>query len=273
MLIDWFTVVAQALNFLVLVWLMKRFLYKPILHAIDEREKLVAAELADAAAKEAEAKKERDLFQRKNEEFDQKRGALLSQATEQARAERERLFDQARKAAEAFSAKRQEALLNEEHSLKEDISRRTREEVFGIARKVLADLAGASLEERMVEVFVRRLHALGPEEIGRLAKALEAKNGPLTVRTTSELTPTQCAEAEGAIKEMLGQENQVRFETAPGLISGIELSADGEKVGWSVAEYLTSMEQGVAELVKDKGGSAARAEPVAQEPEPEPVSH
>ena len=42
MLIDWFTVGAQALNFLILVWLMKRFLYKPILHAIDAREKRIA---------------------------------------------------------------------------------------------------------------------------------------------------------------------------------------------------------------------------------------
>jgi F-type H+-transporting ATPase subunit b len=57
MLIDWFTVGAQALNFLILVWLMKRFLYKPILHAIDEREKRIAAELADADAKKAEAKR------------------------------------------------------------------------------------------------------------------------------------------------------------------------------------------------------------------------
>ena len=50
MLIDWFTVGAQALNFLILVWLMKRFLYKPILDAIDAREDRVAAELADADA-------------------------------------------------------------------------------------------------------------------------------------------------------------------------------------------------------------------------------
>ena len=42
MLIDWFTVAAQALNFLILVWLMKRFLYKPILHAIDAREERIA---------------------------------------------------------------------------------------------------------------------------------------------------------------------------------------------------------------------------------------
>ena len=82
MLIDWFTVGAQALNFLILVWLMKRYLYKPIRHAIDEREKRIAAELANADAKKAEAQKEHDEFQHKNAEFDQQRAALLSKATE-----------------------------------------------------------------------------------------------------------------------------------------------------------------------------------------------
>src|SRR5665648_272520 len=93
MLIDWFTVFAQALNFLILVWLMKRFLYKPILHAIDAREKRISAELADADAKKADAKKESDEFKRKNEEFDRERTALFSKATDEAQAERERLFD------------------------------------------------------------------------------------------------------------------------------------------------------------------------------------
>ena len=62
MLIDWFTVGAQVLNFLILVWLLKRFLYKPILDAIDAREERIAAELADADAKKAEAQKERDAL-------------------------------------------------------------------------------------------------------------------------------------------------------------------------------------------------------------------
>ena len=56
MLIDWFTVGAQALNFLVLVWVLKHFLYKPILDAIAAREKGIAAKLADADAKTKEAK-------------------------------------------------------------------------------------------------------------------------------------------------------------------------------------------------------------------------
>jgi F-type H+-transporting ATPase subunit b len=67
MLIDWFTVGAQTLNFLILVWLMKRFLYKPIRHAIDEREKRIAAELANADKKKAEAQKQSDAFRHKTE--------------------------------------------------------------------------------------------------------------------------------------------------------------------------------------------------------------
>jgi F-type H+-transporting ATPase subunit b len=143
MLIDWFTIGAQAVNFLILVWLMKRFLYKPVLAAIDTREKRIAAELADAAAKKADAKKDRDDFQHKNEEFDQQRAALLTKATDDANTERERLLDAARKAADALSAKRQETLLNDAHNLNLAIRRRTGQEVFAIARKALKDLGCA----------------------------------------------------------------------------------------------------------------------------------
>ncbi|MGB5096847.1 MAG: hypothetical protein WBN82_02930, partial [Porticoccaceae bacterium] len=101
MLIDWFTVGAQVVNFLILVWLLKRFLYRPILDAIDAREKRIASELADAAAGMAEAVATRDDFDRKSEAFEQQRATLLKQATDAAKAERHRLMDEARQAAEA----------------------------------------------------------------------------------------------------------------------------------------------------------------------------
>ncbi|MDB4572305.1 hypothetical protein N9Z92_00195, partial [Akkermansiaceae bacterium] len=100
MLIDWFTVGAQVLNFIILVWLMKRFLYQPILHAIDAREKRIADELADADARKSEASKERDEFGRKNEEFDQQRSALMNEVRSEATGERQRLLDEARREAD-----------------------------------------------------------------------------------------------------------------------------------------------------------------------------
>jgi F-type H+-transporting ATPase subunit b len=248
--IDWFTVVAQAINFLILVWLLKRFLYKPILHAIDEREKGIAAQLAEAEAKKAEAQRERDDFQHKNEAFDQQRAALMKNAEDEAKAELQRLLDGARKDADALRAKRQDALREEQSNLGQEIARRTQKEVFAVARKALADLAATSLEERMVDVFVHRLSALTGAAKEELAAALKASTQPARVRTAFDLPPAQRKVIESAINEAFGAEAHVKFETAPELVSGIELSTGGQKVAWSIADYLATLEKSVSELLQ-----------------------
>jgi F-type H+-transporting ATPase subunit b len=264
MLIDWFTVGAQALNFLILVWLMKRFLYKPVLDAIDEREKRIAAELANADAKKAEAQKEHDEFQHKNEEFDQQRAALWSKATDEAQAERQRLLEEARKAAADLSAKRQETLRNEERNLRQAISRRTQQEVFAIARKALTDLATVSLEERLGEVFTRRLREMDGKAKDALGEALKAASDPGVVRSAFELPADQRAAIQNALNETFSAEVRIRFETAPDLVGGIELTTNGQKVAWSIAGYLASMEKSVGDLLKEKDAQEAKPE----EPKP-----
>ena len=265
MLIDWFTVGAQALNFIILVWLLKRFLYKPILNAVDAREKRIAAELADADAKKAEAQKERDEYQHKNEEFDQQRAALLSKATDEAKAARQRLLDDARKAADALSAKRQEALRSDAQNLNQAIRRRTQQEVFAIARKALTDLATASLEERMSEVFTGRVRTMDGKAKEGIAEALKTASEPAVVRSAFALPAAQRAAIQKAVNETFSAEVPVRFATAPDLVSGIELATNGQKIAWSIADYLTSLEKGVGELLEEKDKPEAKAEP---KPEP-----
>jgi len=268
MLLDWFTIGAQALNFLILVWLMKRFLYKPILNAIDAREKLIAKELTDADAKKAEAQKERDEFQKKNEEFNQQRAAMLTKATDEAKAERLRLLEEAHKDADALRAKRQESLVNDARNLNQAISRLTQKEVFAIARKALTDLATTSLEERMGEVFDRRLRELNGHAKNVLGEALKKNSEPALIRSTFEMPVAQRAAIQNALNETFSAEIHIRFETSPDLVSGIELSANGQKVGWSIADYLASLEKGVGELLKEKDKPEPKSE-VKVEPKPE----
>ena len=260
MLIDWFTVGAQALNFIILVWLLKRFLYKPILNAVDAREKRIAAELADADAKKAEAQKERDEFQHKNEAFDQQRAALLSKATDEATAERVRLLGEARKAADALSAKRREALRSDANNLNQAIRRRTQQEVFAIARKALTDLATASLEERMGEVFMRRLRAMDGKAKEALAEALKTASEPALVRSAFDLPAAQRTAIQNVLNETFSTGVHLKFLTAPDLVSGIELTTNGQKVAWSITDYLASLEKGVSELLNEKDKSEANAE-------------
>jgi F-type H+-transporting ATPase subunit b len=252
MLIDWFTVGAQVLNFLILVWLLKRFLYKPILNAIDARENLVARELSDADAKKAEAQKERDEFQKKNEEFDQQRAALLTKATDEVKVERQRMLEEARKVADAFSAKRQEALQSDAQNLNQAISRLAQQEVFSITRKALSDLATVSLEERMGEVFDRRLREMDGNAKIILGEALKNNSEPALVRSTFDLPAEQRAAIQNALNETFSADIHLRFEISPDLVSGIELTTNGQKIGWSISDYLAGLEKGVGELLKEK---------------------
>lgn len=252
MLIDWFTVGAQALNFVILIWLMKRFLYKPVLRAIDAREKRIAAELAAADEKKAEALKERDAFRQKNEEFDRKRDELWNRTTEEAKDERRRLAEEARTAADAMSAKWKDMLRDDVHNLNHAVRVRTQQEVFAIARKALSDLASTSLEERLGDVFIRRLREMDGRDKAGLAKALETASGPAVVRSAFDLPAEQREAIQQALNETVPAEIRVRFETAPDVVGGIELTVNGQKVAWSIAEYLALLERRVGELLEEK---------------------
>jgi len=252
MIIDWFTLIAQALNFLILLWLLKHFLYQPILDAIDSREKRIASTLAEAEAKKAEAFAEKKDFQRKNEQLDQQRSTLMSKAAEEAKTEGQRLLNEARLAVEAYRAKRLETLAREQQSLNDEILRRTREEVFAIARKALTDLADTSLEKRMSKVLQRRLRELSDEQKDSLDKAFKLSLAPVVMRSAFLLPPEQQKELQQALNDTFSSKMNIRFETAPEMVSGIEIIANGHKIAWSIVEYLNSLEKSMSELLQEK---------------------
>lgn len=252
MLIDWFTVCAQAVNFLILVWLLKRFLYKPVLTAIATREKLIADQLQDAAAKKIEAQRERDDFQHKNEEFDRQRLAMFGQAVESVKLERQKMLDAARRDTEALRIKLQASVKNERETLNRKIVSRVQEEVFAISRKALADLSSTNLETSLGEVFVRHLRALDGLMKENFVNALKTSAEAACVRSTFDLTPDQKSAIQNILNEMSSAAIQVRFEVAANLICGIELVANGQKIAWSITDYLGSLEKKVGEMLDAK---------------------
>lgn len=231
------------LNFLILVGLLRHFLYKPILKAIDEREKKIAAQLADAEAKKTEANKEQEEFKQKNEAFDKEKKALTDKAVAEAQEERKKLLEQARADAAALSAKMETVLKENEETLNHEIAQKTRNEVFAITRKALTDLASVSLEGQSVEAFVKRLNELSEEEKQKFVEAFQSNSNAVIVRSAFDLPEKQQSEIKDAVNKILKTTPPFQFKTNPELISGIELTSNGYKLAWSVSEYLTSLEK------------------------------
>jgi len=258
MLIDWFTVGAQVVNFLVLVWLMKRFLYKPILNAIDAREERIAKELADGERMQSEAAQERGEFERRKKALEDTREGFLETARNEARDERQKLLGQARAEVEAERARQGEALKRDRDCLLDEIARRTREETYAIARKTLADLAGTSLDERASLVFAERLRSLdGPSRSDLIA---DATSGPLRVRSAFDLSEESRAAVRSALEEVLEASAEVHFETNSDLIGGVEILTGNRKISWSIEEYLAQMQKSMDELFSASKGAAPAGE-------------
>jgi F-type H+-transporting ATPase subunit b len=247
MKIDWFTVIAQIINFFILVWLLRRFLYKPVLKAIDERENKIASALKDAKAKETEAKKEQDDFMKKNEMFDQQKKKLMDNVVVQTNEERERLLEEARNEAAVLRSKLEKSLNAMQENLGHEIVQKTQQEVFAVARKTLKDLSSMSLEEQTVKIFIGRLKDSKNDERTKLIEAFKSGSNSIIVQTAFDLPSEQQAEIKNAVNEILGTKTQFQFKTAPKLIGGIELTSNGYKLAWSISEYLSSIQKSISE--------------------------
>ncbi len=249
MLIDWFTVGAQALNFLILVWLMRRFLYKPVLDAIDAREKRIAGQIEDATAKQAQAEADRVAFQGKSDAFDKERAALMAKAATDAQNESKQLMDEARQSADALSAKHQAALAAATQRVNQALAERAAQEVFAISKKALADLASTDLEAHIVEVFLSRLRALSGAAKAVLGEAFKSKPNTAAVRSAFVLSPTQRESIQTAFTEVFQTAVPLQFDSAPDTVCGVEFSVGGQKVAWSVSHYMSSLEDEVSKLL------------------------
>lgn len=249
MLIDWFTVIAQVVNFLVLVYLLKRFLYKPIIRAMDEREKRIASRLAEAEKREDQARQERERHQAINRELESRRGVLLSQMKEAVETQRKEMVGEARHQVDAVRANWLQALEREKEAFLQDLRRRTGRHTYAVARRALKDLANVDLEHHMIGVFVERLKNLDQEEKEALRSSIDDKTPSVKVTSAFEISEDRFQEIAQVLQGYVSQPIDLQLSTSSDLISGIELKAQGHKIAWSLREYLEGLETAFSEAL------------------------
>lgn len=250
--IDSFTFVAEILNFALLVYLLKRFLYGPVVQAMDERQASIAATERAAVEARSAASLEAEALRLERGTLEARRDEMLAAARQEADERRKALLDEARAEAEAERARWNDVLRDERVGLMRELRERAAAFALAATRKVLEDLAGEDLDVHIARHVARRFAGLGPEARGEIGAALGA--GPVVVRSASPL-PEEAREAVArALSELLAQGAQLRFEVSPALTAGIEIGGAGAKVAWSVADYLRDVEEAIGPTLAAEGG-------------------
>lgn len=245
MLIDWFTVIAQIVNFLILVWLLKIFLYKPILKAVADRQNEINKQLEEAKSQKIEAEAERETLQKKNKEFDQQKEEKIKRTNEEIEQFRDHLKSEAHLETEKQKEKWYMSLKNEKDAVFSDLSHRVQKEIFSILRKSISDLADEDLEARMIDSFLQRLKNQTKKEGFSAISSLQIKTATgISADLQEKIIKTIKKEFEKAI--------EIKFVVSPDLIAGIELLSNGQKISWNIADYLSSLESQVNQVVVKK---------------------
>lgn len=241
MQIDVFTLVAQIVNFLILVLLLRRFLYRPIIKTMDKREKKIASDLEEARKKEEEAQEEARRCAAERQSLEDRRGELLSQAQEEADTWKRDLIAKARREVEESKARWNQAIEREKETFLKNLQKRASEEIYAIARKVLADLADVEVEKSIIKAFLRRMRQLDETESKEIAEAARAARRGIMVYSSFEIDNDTRRRIDEVIREKIAKEVALGFRVAPDLICGIELRAGGRKAAWSLAHYFETL--------------------------------
>jgi F-type H+-transporting ATPase subunit b len=243
MLIDWFTVVAQIVNFLVLVALLKHFLWGRLVKAIDDREKRIATRLTEAEEKSKEAERLAEQMRAEAAEQEHRRAELMAQAQREAEDQKNQILQQARDQARSLEAKWHEELEREQTVFLDELRQRAAAEILSVIRRALADLACADIQHCALEVFLEKLHSIDAAALHELA------SGELVVVSANELPEEPRRKIQAVLEQRLGAPARLQFARAPGMAWGIELRSNGRRIGWTPDGYVESLENNLRQAL------------------------
>lgn len=242
--LSWSTFLLEIVNFLVLIWILKRFLYKPVLNVIARRRSDIENQIAEARNLHDEADTLKREYENRLADWDrerqQTRNALALEVDEerarQKAALQTTLAQEREKAQAAESRRRAEAVREAEY--------RALQQGAQFAGRLLSQAAGPELEARFAEILLDDLSSLPDERI----TALKTQWGqaPEAIRVTSAfpIQPDLKQRLEHALKNVTGLDLPVAYEQDSGLVAGLRVTIGA----WALHANLRDELKGFAEF-------------------------
>lgn len=239
MAVDPLIVLGQIFNFLLLVWLLHRFLYRPIVHVIVERERAIRARIEQAEALRAQAESEIAAYRQKRAELESTRERFLKEAKAEADRTLKELLAKAAAEGEAARKRYADQLAAEARALESSIQQALTERVYRTSATVLKELAGRSVADGIIDMFERNLaaaqHAGTPVQL----------NPPVVVRLSFTPNEEQLRRLQLLLQHANPtlNEDDIQFFHDESLLLGIEVESAGTITTWNARDYIKALQE------------------------------
>jgi F-type H+-transporting ATPase subunit b len=238
MQIDWWTLALQAVNFLVLVWLLWRFLYRPVSEVIAKRKQRAEQAMAAAAEKESDAEAARQRYEKARADLAEERQDALKKIHGEWDAERRKLLEEAKSEAADMMEAARESLAKEREATLKEVRERIADLAVELAAELLRKVGSQASSGAYLARIERQLEDMPELELARLRDDLAADDAVLTVATATPLAAEERAAWAERLGARLGQDQQVDFAADPQILGGAELRFPHAVLKFTLADQL-----------------------------------
>jgi F-type H+-transporting ATPase subunit b len=219
MTLDWWGLGLQAINVLILVWLLSRVFWRPVAGAIKRRQEAALAMLDEGKAAQAKADAALAKIEKTRAGFAAERDAILADANAKAEAASKVALREARTKADAMIAAAHKTIDRDKHTARKENAARATELSVEIATRLLGHFNTPEVQAAFLTQLVAAIAAMSEAD----RAAILASEGDAEIVTATEPTDDEKAKIEQAVADALGNATRFRLVTDPDLIAGLEL--------------------------------------------------
>jgi F-type H+-transporting ATPase subunit b len=238
MAIDWTTFILEIINFLVLVWILQHFLYRPVLETLARRRAGIERTLAEARDTETRARALQTQFENRLADWEQEKAALHARFEQEMTVERSR---QMQVLADALAQERERRAAQDTHrreTLRLELESQALAQARRFATTLLARLASPELEARLIEAGMEDFAALPADSLNGLATAARPPDARLLVTSAFPLTEAQRQRIGATLTARLGTSPNLNFRIDAQLGAGLRLALGPWQINFSLADEL-----------------------------------
>lgn len=218
--INWSTFVLEIINFLVLVWILKKFFYAPIKNAILRRQEAIKQNLKNADNMRDEAatlqqKYENRLIDWEKEKENQKIELQHELGQEQAKRKEElqKMLQKEKEKNQVLEQRRIAAIISQKEKA-------TIENAMKFIAQLLAQFAGPELENNIIDLFVKELQGFSEEQLANLQEEIKGQDFKVIIKTAFLLAESQQNKLTAVFEKILNGKMEFQFEQNPELLAG-----------------------------------------------------
>jgi F-type H+-transporting ATPase subunit b len=226
--LDWTTFLLEVINFLILVWVLKRFLYQPILNVIEKRRQKIEADMDQAAAGQEEAKALKNQYETRLVDWEQEKRSAFDALEQQLAQERSNKLRQCDDELEQHRLKHQARDQQQQTLWRSQAEVEALRLASGFAARLLTGLTGPELDMRLQQLFIEQLALLPEDSLRQLREGWQDSDSSVDVLSAMPLDSARQRAIRQALELKLGaSDGHWQFIQDESLIAGLRVSIGG----------------------------------------------